>query len=99
MNGEYRGADAIGDLMHDFFCRKSGEMRTPVLADRAEYLKSKEPEVTKMSYIVEELVKQAEKFRDIDTAAILLADNKVTEEYIETMFRAAPRLVTGVPRV
>ena len=56
-------------------------------------------EVTKMSYVVEELVKQAEKFRDIDTAAILLADNKVTEEYIETMFRAAPRLVTGVPRV
>ena len=96
VNGEYRGADAIGDLIHDFFCRKSGEMKADVLSNRAKYLKENEPEVTKMSYVVEELLKQDRINTNIDTAAILLAGGDMTETRIETVFRFTPEQMAEV---
>ena len=92
VNGAYRGADAIGDLMHDFFCRKSGEMKAEVLSSRAKYLKGNEQEVTKMSYVVEELINKT----NIDTAAVLLAEGDMTETRIETVFRFTPEQMAEV---
>lgn len=39
VNGKYEGNDPIGDLMHDFHCRKADDMKNKILADRARYLK------------------------------------------------------------
>ena len=36
VNGEYKGNDPIGDLMHDFHCKKADDMKSKLLADRAE---------------------------------------------------------------
>ena len=96
VNGVYRGADAIGDLMHDFFCRKSGEMKADVLSSRAKYLKSKEQEVAKMSYVVEELVKQAEKSRDIDTAVKMLEQGRIREDELAEFFGFSPEHIEEV---
>ena len=96
VNGAYRGADKIGDLMHDFFCRKTAEMKADVLSDRAKYLKENEPEVTKMSYVVEELIKQDRINTNIDTAAGMLADGLITEDKIESFFRFTPEQMEEV---
>ena len=92
VNGAYRGADAIGDLMHDFFCRNSGEMKADVLSSRAKYLKENEPEVAKMSYVVEELINKT----NIDTAAGMLAGGLITEDKIESFFRFTPEQMAEV---
>lgn len=39
VNGEYRGDDPIGNLMSDFFCRRSEDMTNSTLAERADFLK------------------------------------------------------------
>ena len=39
VNGEYRGDDAIGNLMNDFFCTGADQMKNEVLADRMTFFK------------------------------------------------------------
>lgn len=39
INGEYRGDDAIGNLMNDFFCTGADQMKNEVLADRMAFFK------------------------------------------------------------
>lgn len=39
VNGEYRGDDAIGNLMNDFFCTGANQMKNKVLADRMNFFK------------------------------------------------------------
>ena len=53
-----------------------------------------------MSYAVEELVKHQREeerlFANIDTAAGMLADGLITEDYIESFFRFTPEQMTEV---
>ena len=42
VNGEYRGDDAIGNLMNDFFCTGADQMKNEVLADRMNFFKETE---------------------------------------------------------
>lgn len=42
VNGEYRGDDAIGNLMNDFFCTGADQMKNEVLADRMSFFKETE---------------------------------------------------------
>ena len=42
VNGKYEGNDPIGDLMHDFHCKKAYDMKNKLLAERARYLKENE---------------------------------------------------------
>ena len=42
VNGEYKGNDPIGDLMHDFHCKKADDMKSKLLAERTRYLKEDE---------------------------------------------------------
>ena len=42
VNGEYKGNDPIGDLMHDFHCKKADDMKSKLLAERTRYLKENE---------------------------------------------------------
>lgn len=66
VNGQYRGDDAIGRLMHDFSCADPDDMNSSVLAGKARYLKKDEKGVRQMSIIMEELVNEilAEKKRE-----------------------------------
>ena len=66
VNGQYRGDDAIGRLMHDFSCADPDDMNSSVLAGKARYLKKDDKGASQMSIIMEELIaeekrEQAEK--------------------------------------
>ena len=58
VNNSYRNDDHIGRLMHDFACRTAEDMKNGILAERARMIKTDADKVEKMSYIVEELVKE-----------------------------------------
>ena len=57
VNGEYRGDDAIGNLMNDFFCTGADQMKNEVLADRMTFFKETEEGQRELSGI--ELVIEA----------------------------------------
>lgn len=56
VNGEYKGSDAVGDLMHDFNCRNADEMRIPEIADGTRYLKNTKEGQNEMCDIIFELI-------------------------------------------
>lgn len=62
VNGEYRGDDAVGKLMHDFFCTRAADMNYPLLAERVRHFKESEEGMNAMCRIVEELMNKS---RDI----------------------------------
>ena len=46
VNGQYRGDDPVGVLMHDFFCCDPAEMENPILAQNVRYYKERSEEHT-----------------------------------------------------
>ena len=54
INGEYRGDDALGKLMHDFSTPNADEMIYDRLADKVRFYKQNETGVRMASKIVEE---------------------------------------------
>ncbi|MBR1460528.1 hypothetical protein IJ596_02695, partial [bacterium] len=61
VNGKYKGNDPMGDLMHDFHCKKAGDMKSWILAERARYLKESDKGVRHMCRIMEEFAKEERK--------------------------------------
>lgn len=59
VNGEYRGDDAVGWLMHDFFCTQVKDMHYPVLAERVRQFKESDEGVSSMSKIWDELLEKS----------------------------------------
>ena len=55
VNGAYRGADALGMLMQDFFCHDPAQMHYPELAERADFFKHKKEGVNTMCKIMQTL--------------------------------------------
>lgn len=55
VNGQYRGNDPVGSLMHDFFCRRPEEMNNAVLAKNVRYYKDDQEGVDYMCRISEEI--------------------------------------------
>ena len=55
VNGEYRGDDDMGLLMHDFFCTDPAKMHFPELAKRADFLKHNNKGVKAMCEIMQKL--------------------------------------------
>lgn len=55
VNGEYRGNDALGNLMHDFFCTNPDDMTCSVLAERMRYYKHTEKGVSDMCKIMDKI--------------------------------------------
>ena len=96
VNNAYRGADAVGDLMHDFACRAVDGMKSRVLAERAKYLKGNEQEVTRMSYIVEELVNEAREDANMETAVKLLEQHRFREDELPAFFGFTPEQMDEV---
>ena len=55
VNGEYRGNDELGRLMHDFNCHDAEDMNYELLADRTRYLKENQKGVTDMCRSMEDM--------------------------------------------
>ena len=55
VNGAYRGTDALGLLMQDFFCHVPARMHYPELAERADFFKHKKEGVNTMCKIMQTL--------------------------------------------
>lgn len=59
VNGKYRGADAVGKLMHDFSCTNPNDMNYEVLAEKARYYKQDKEGVAAMCKIMEDMRNEA----------------------------------------
>ena len=91
VNGKYKGNDPMGDLMHDFHCKKAGDMKSKILAERVRYLKESDKGVKHMCRIMEEFAKEERKEAKIEErieiAAKLLESGDMTEERIKELFK------------
>ena len=81
VNGEYRGNDDIGWLMHDFSCTKSDEIHYTELAERVRYFKEDEEGVRNMCRSIEEMLKEygEEVKREFAKRMITLGKNSLEE--------------------
>lgn len=76
VNGEYRGNDPLGMLMHDFNCTKAEDMHYDLMAERTKYLKENPEGVNIMCKAMEEMRNEAEA-HGMDVFAALI--RKLTE--------------------
>ena len=59
VNGEYQDVETpVGRLLHDFYCTKSEDMYSKVLADEVKYLKKTEGGRARMCRILEEMCEE-----------------------------------------
>ena len=87
VNGDYRAEDAVGKLMHDFFCDDPAQMHYKELAKRADFFKHETKGVNAVCKIMQDLMREE---RDAwlneertNTALDMLRDNKPMEEIIK----------------
>jgi len=65
VNGEYRGTDELGWLMHDFNCKDPDKMHFKMMADRARYLKKNPKGVSAMCKVMDDLRIESERRGEI----------------------------------
>ena len=82
VNGEYRGNDEIGKLMHDFSCTNPDDMNYEALAKKARYFKQDWKGITTMCKIMEDMRNKAEQDKAKKTAVRLIKLGKMTLEEI-----------------
>ena len=58
VNGEYREKDSLGKLMHDFTCKRAGDMYFETIAERVKYFKEEEGGHGHMNRLWEELIEE-----------------------------------------
>ncbi len=99
VNGEYKGDDPLGRLMHDFSTSNADEMYYEELAERMRFLKQDEEGVVMASKIVEEYgdIRAAEALKQgilqgaeqnaIENAKKLLKDKRYTAEEISDLLQ------------
>lgn len=76
VNGQYRGRDPIGKLMHDFFCNNADDMHYDLLAEETQYLKENKKGVNTMCEVMEELKLEGKK----ETAYEMYKDKEPIEK-------------------
>lgn len=59
VNGQYRGNDPIGSVMHDFFCTDPKDMNNEILANEVAKYKDTDKGVNSMCRIMEELTNES----------------------------------------
>ena len=94
VNGSYRGEDALGLLMHDFFCPDPSRMHYPVLAKRADFFKHETKGVKAMCEVMQKLQDEGREegrregrregryAASTDTALEMLRDNEPMDKII-----------------
>lgn len=55
VNGQYRGNDPLGHLMHDFLCSDPDDMHYDILAERSRYFKENQKGVSEMCKAMEDM--------------------------------------------
>lgn len=68
VNGQYRGNDEIGKLMHDFSCTNPDDMNYEALAKKARYFKQDEKGVATMCKIMEDMRNEAAQKAELKNA-------------------------------
>ena len=82
VNGEYRGNDELGMLMHDFNCTEAGDMHYDLMAERTKYLKENPEGVNIMCKAMEEMRNHASEEKAIAIAKNLLKIGSLSYEEI-----------------
>lgn len=82
VNGEYRGDDPIGNLMSDFFCRRSEDMTNSTLAERADFLKETDEGQIEWSDVEAELRAEGEAKKAMEMAKKLILLGQISLETI-----------------
>ena len=96
VNGEYKGNDPIGDLMHDFHCKKADDMKSKLLADRARYLKEDEKGVKHMCRIMEEMAKEERLEERLEMAAKILESGEMAESRVKELFKLTEKQIKAI---
>ncbi len=96
VNGQYKGDDPIGDLMHDFHCKKADDMKNKILADRARYLKEDEKGVKHMCRIMEQMAKEERAERDLEIATKLLEQGKLSDKEIAELLNLTEKQMKAI---
>ena len=92
VNGQYRGENPIGNLMHDFSCKKADDMKSKVLAEKVRYLKEDQKGVQNMCKIMEEFATEEK----IEQLVQLLEEGIITEEGLSHYSGITPEQVQKV---
>lgn len=82
VNGQYRGNDEVGKLMHDFSCTNPDDMHYEALAKRARYFKQNEKGVTVMSSVLDDIRNEGELKNARENAERIIKKGKMTIEEI-----------------
>ena len=92
VNAEYADTDtsAIGKLMKDFMTADPAQIQNELLRERMTYFKLTEEGREKMCQVMEEIVKEENKRRDITVAAEMVRAGKLTEAEITRFFDIPP---------
>ena len=77
VNASYKGDDPIGNLMHYFLCSDPDEMLTPILAEKARFLKTDPKGVDIMCKAMDELREQS--IKRGEEAALLMSIKNIME--------------------
>ncbi len=96
VNGEYKRNDSIGDLMHDFHCKKADDMKNKILTERVRYLKENEKGVRHMCRIMKEMAKEEREEARIEMAAKILELGKMTEEELIGTFNLTAKQIKAI---
>ena len=78
VNGEYRGENDIGKLMHDFSCNNPDEMQLGLLAEKTRYFKKDEKGVKRMCKIMEDFAAEERNEEREEMAISLLEDGTLS---------------------
>lgn len=90
VNGQYRGNDEIGKLMHDFSCTNPDDMNYEALAKKARYYKQDEKGAAIMCKIMEDMrneaAQQASQEKAKEKAKLMFQNGKITLDEMRTYF-------------
>ena len=81
VNGEYRGDDAIGELMHDFNCSDPESMKNSLLREKSRYYKESKEGIAEMCKAIEDMCREAALQREQEMARAMY-DNQISLEVI-----------------
>ena len=96
VNGEYRGNDPIGNLMHDFHCTKASDMKNKILAEKVRYYKETQKGVSQMCQIMEDLIAEEKTEEKISLALKNLEKGIIKEDQIAELYSLSPEQVAKV---
>lgn len=85
VNGNIRDGSSLGDMMHDFFCRDSAQMKHKTLAEIAKFFKTNEMEMKGMSGYMEK--KMSEAFAEGEAKGIAKGKAENVIENVRTMMK------------